>query len=182
MTVVFRLIEFDGDGILLKLVGTVQYTIRPQMFIFFYLGYALRNGIIHSLDIFSPKKNNTFAEISLFLVAFAMIEIMLYFNYQSLIDVGCYLALNLFFVLLVVRLFLSDIEIKNRFIEFIGRNSLPIYLWHVASILIIKLIIGTDQIFIYYLANAAVFIFEVFAVLLLNNIPFVRKYFFGNVQ
>ena len=152
------------------------------MFVFFYLGYAIRNSVFPFANECSKKKNYTNIEIILFLVAFASIEIILFFHYQNLMDGGCFLVLNSYMVVLIVRMFLQHYEIKNRFIEFIGKNSLPIYLWHVAAILIIKHIIGIDQVFIYYLANVTVFFLEVISVLILKNIPFVCKFFFGNIQ
>ncbi|HMH31944.1 MAG TPA: hypothetical protein VK543_02885, partial [Puia sp.] len=95
-----------------------------------------------------------------------------------------YLSFILFFVFngclacLMVSLIESRRSSGNSFLEWVGINSLGIYLWHVLPILFAFRYIAEGAVIFYSLAILLEVVFFVF-VFYTGKIAFVRKYFYG---
>lgn len=182
-----KYLDICGITFGLQVLDILQYTVRPYLFFFFFLGYMLRNGGAANRDEnrknglhFWLYKRETRIAIGILLIVSIVIEIAVFFNTNHVAEtVNCYL-LNICLAVIVIQLFSSRHEIKNRFLEYIGKNSLPIYLWHVIVILVVKKCFGNEYGVAYYVISVLMFMLFLLAIYGLNRLSFVRKYIFGN--
>jgi acyltransferase len=161
-----------SDGGLPRLSGGVAdallATFRPDYYIFFALGGFLKN-----------YKKAPAVGMALLLSLLLFIGEILLFYYPN-----PYLSFILFFVFngCLTCLMVSLIERRrssgNSFLEWVGRNSLGIYLWHVLPILVAFRYVTEGPIVFYSLAIALEAAFFAF-VFYTEKIAFVRKYFYG---
>lgn len=154
-----------GDDGVIKVV-LEKYKIH--FFIFYFFGYYVRNMLKGSYSILFP----------LFILSIGIVmQTISFINGSPMINPGFYL-LNLALILLTNSMINSTMDLKFEPINWIGRNSLSIYLWHVMALSLTKLWgpKGTQELM---LAQIPVMILFLGLVFLLNKVGFVRKYLFG---
>lgn len=89
---------------------------------------------------------------------------------KSLFKAGAWLILNLALITLLIDSATSKPSVKSSIITAIGRNSLPIYLWHVVPMFILKgFDIHQSYPLVYYFAASISMVLIVFAVLRLEG-------------
>jgi peptidoglycan/LPS O-acetylase OafA/YrhL len=80
---------------------------------------------------------------------------------------------NVFFIVGLFRWMAADTLPKSQVFEWLGRQSMGIYLWHVLPLLLVKDFVGTRQLDVFY---PVVFVSEL---ILLALIFFLWKYLRG---
>ena len=148
------------------LSGFVLHVLRPHYFVFFVLGVWARNERI-------PTPTGIFAISGLGL--FALYFALFYFHEgvsPSMTDL-IWVFGNAFFILGLFRWMAADALPKSQVFEWMGRQSMGIYLWHVMPLLLVKDFMGTRQLDVFY---PVVFVAEL---ILLALIFIVWKYWRG---
>lgn len=103
------------------------------MFIFFYLGYYLRKNK-NKFD-FNKNYNN----LGLVVAFLAMLRILDFFvDFIPLVSTSIYIVLNALLIIYSFTLINQSNFFLQDVIAFIGINSLPIYLWHVLPIWLMR--------------------------------------------
>ena len=146
--------------------------LRPYYLCFFAFGLYLRNVYI-DLKYF---KYVCVSVISIFTIR------RIFFYKGTGITLDGYIlnfALILFSVLLVRKIQFE----KYNIIKWIGRNSLPIYLWHYAFLIRndIESCLGVS-LFVASMINYCLMIGVIFLIFLLSKVDFINKYIFGNTS
>jgi acyltransferase len=144
-------------------------TLRPYYFAFFIFGINFRKMIKYfkSMDI-------------------GVIIIMTIFSWWLFFQVDGYMVSTItyyIFNLLLLSLLLLGLE-RDKFprivpLEWMGINSMGIYLWHMFPILIIKYFLNYSHIFNYYAAVIIAISVFFFAYSMLNRTKFFRQLLFG---
>lgn len=161
---------YKGMGTLSDICDVILYTFRPFYLIFFVTGMYLRAN--------SPKVNvPVFSGIIALLFAF---NIYLFFHPILPLIIALYFVFNLFALCLLLELANKNRLPFNKVLEWIGVNSLGIYLWHLLPILILKKVINPQHKLIeFYLAafiTEAIFIVIIWQ---LSRIKLLNKYVLG---
>ncbi len=111
-------------------------------------------------------------------ICFFMV-IYLFYNPNKIFSEVIYFVLNISLLLSVFKLILTKNNLRSVFLEWLGINSLGIYLWHVIPILLVKFIYGTDDLIFFYLLTFVLEILFIFSYKLLLKVDFVKRYIFG---
>ena len=155
------------DNVIYKLIGLKHFY---YFFFYFYTGYFLgKNKINIPIDI---------------VIVVLVVSVMVYGNtsLNILSGFGKVIA-NISIIYLVINLCSSEFSIryKSTIFSIIGRLSLPIYLWHVAPLLVLKSFHLSNE--IYYSTSVIVFVCCVF---ILRKLEGKNKHIdllvFGKVQ
>lgn len=160
---------FAADTFAVHTIRKILHTLRPQFYIFFALGILLRAG-----KIILPVVATTAVAFTTFLITlylhdhpFPALAITSFFLFNSaLLAVGLMqcAAHPLFTV---------------RWLEWLGVNSLGIYLWHALPILLAIKLFGTKDVPLYYGACLLGISAVLLGYALLARYPVPRKYLFG---
>lgn len=161
-------IELDSS---FKFLYKYVNRLRPFYFCFFVFGLYLRNT---EIDL------KYFNYIGILVISIFIIRVLFFYT-NKIITLDFYFfnfALILFSVLLVRKIKFE----KFKVIKWIGKNSLPIYLWHYAFLL-------DDQISelgvppnIALLLNYLLMIGVIVSIFFLSKVEFINKYVFGNIS
>ena len=143
-------------------------TFRPDYYIFFALGGFLKNY----------KKVPAVGKALLLSLLLFIEEILLFYYPDSYLSFILFFVFNGCLACLMVSLIESRRSSGNSFLEWVGINSLGIYLWHVLPILFAFRYIAEGAVIFYSLAILLEVVFFVF-VFYTGKIAFVRKYFYG---
>jgi acyltransferase len=147
----------------------IQYTLRPYFLFFFVLGIYIRQTKI------IVRKPFYLITVMLF-----FIEGCYFFKTNSLWEeILLFFGLNIFLFCSVVRFSKSRKFPKSKIIEWLGYNSLAIYLWHIIPLLLVKFLTPKNSEWHYYLL---VIICELIFLVIyhfLVQISLLRKYAFG---
>lgn len=152
-----------------RMLSIITYTFRPYFYIFFLIGIYYRSIPLHRPNIFEILS-------PLFFLCFV---IYLFYNENIKLSILNFFVLNFFILNLCLKLASTNSLFQFNFIEWLGKNSLGIYLWHVLPILISKYLLGLESLGKFYLVT---FIFEIAFMIIyigLIKIPFFKKYVFG---
>lgn len=160
---------YQDFGILKSGIGLILHTFRPYFYFFFVLGLVYRR-----LELKRPK----LLEYILPLMSFALV-IYLFYNPNKLLSTINFFLFNCFLLSLVLKVSVHSLIRSNKIIEWIGLNSLAIYLWHVIPILICKFLISTDNLALFYLATIFTEILFIVVYYYLLRIDILKKYVFG---
>jgi len=146
--------------------------LRPYYLCFYVFGLYLRNVYI-DLKYF---KYVCALVISIFVIR------RIFFYKGTTITLDGYIlnfALILFSVLLVRKIKFE----KYKIINWIGKNSLPIYLWHMAFLIRTHIERGLGvSLFVASMINYCLMIGVIFLIFLLSKVDFINKYVFGNTS
>nr|WP_321236043.1 acyltransferase family protein [uncultured Psychroserpens sp.] len=160
---------YQGLGVISTFIASILYTFRPYFYFFFVLGLVYKN-----LDLNKPKTIDYVLP-----VVFFILVIIIFYAPSKLLKIINSLLFNTFLINLILKVASNNLLGSFKKIEWIGLNSLGIYLWHFIPILICKHYIGTENLVYFYAAT----ILSVFGFIIiykhLLKIHFLKKYFFG---
>ncbi|ASU34892.1 acyltransferase family protein [Mucilaginibacter xinganensis] len=149
----------------------ILHTFKPYYLVFFVFGNYLKSHHF-SFNMAAIK----IAAIS------SLAGIILMFFFNSII-----LSIVLLFVFnALLLIILTDAAQKNTFphsdkLEWIGKNSLGIYLWHVLPINILERLLGTGNLPLFYTVTIATELAFLFVMMQITKIKLINKYVFGMV-
>jgi len=160
---------YQDLGILNSVVNSLLDTFKPHYYFFFLFGLVFRD-----LKLKRPK-------IMEYVVPSISLVLVIYYFYNPNIILSTFnlFLLNTLLLSLVLKVSTNNMVRENRTIEWIGLNSLAIYLWHVFPILICKYAIGTKNLALFYSATIALELIFIFTYKYLVRVPFLKKYVFG---
>lgn len=160
---------YQNFGLLSSVTNLVLYTFRPYFYLFFMLGVLYNN-----LELNKPKTMEYIFPI----ILFVLVIILFYYPNKNLSILNFFLF-NISLINLVLKLAVNNLMSSFPLLEWIGLNSLGIYLWHMIPIILCKSLIGKENLIVYY--SAAIFLEFMFLFLYyyLLKINFIKKYFFG---
>src|SRR5690606_12346245 len=145
----------------------VLATLRPYYFFFFVLGLVLRKTLL-------PKPS--FIEYFICALLFGVI-VHLFFARKPVLSFIIFFLLNTVLLTLILKISVKNLAGKNSLLEWIGVNSMGIYLWHMIPILIAKSYKNTPaEFYLHAIVLQAAFLAAYYY---LNKIAFIRKFFFG---
>lgn len=113
-------------------IGLLLHTFRPYFYFFFVLGLVFKR-----LELTRPK----IFEYILPLLGFAIV-IYSFYSPNKLLSAVNFFLFNSFLLSLVLKISANNMIKESKTIEWIGLNSLAIYLWHLLPILICKYVFG----------------------------------------
>lgn len=160
---------YQDLGVLNSGIKLVLHTFRPYFYFFFVFGIIYRR-----FEFKRPKKIEYVSP----LICFVFL-IYLFYNPNKLLLTINFFLLNSLLLSLILKVSANNLIRGNKTIEWIGVNSLAIYLWHMFPILICKFAIGTENLTIFYLATICMEFVFVIAYNYLLRINILRKYVFG---
>jgi acyltransferase len=147
--------------------------IRPQFYVFFYLGFYLKSNS----NFMQIKRGIYLAILPIALIAY----IACFFVPNTLLFIVSFFSLNFFLTIFLLRKVTSERTPRIPLLEWMGQNSLAIYLWHVVPLLVLKkLSILTDNIWAYYVACVIAEALVLGSIFLLMRVKQVNQYVFGN--
>lgn len=160
---------YRGHGIISNAIGVLLHTFRPYFLFFFVFGLQFRKKVTGRLRV---------AEYLLPLAFFGVVIYLFYIPHPAL-SVLNFFMLNIFLINLVLKATSKELLPASGLLEWIGRNSLAIYLWHVVPVLLIRELTGTGNLLFFYIA--AVILECIFLILysFLLRIGFLKKFIFG---
>lgn len=141
---------------------------RPQYFMFFVLGSGLRERTI----------SISFLWKSILLALCIVFQIGLFYFSNTYLSLLIFVLFNVFLLDFCLNE-LNRKEIKKvRFLEYIGKQSLGFYLWHMIPILIIKKIeIQSEPLYFVAMLGGLLVFSGIYVIL--EKQPFIKKYCFG---
>lgn len=160
---------YQNFGLLSSATNIVLYTFRPYFYLFFMLGVLYNN-----LQLNKPR----IIEYILPIILFALVIILFYYPNKNLSVLNFFLF-NASLINLVLKLAVNKMMLTFPFLEWIGLNSLGIYLWHMIPIMLCKSLIGKENLIIYYFAAILLEFMFLLIYYYLLKINFIKKYFFG---
>lgn len=174
ISICFKLLQaypeiFSGIGIITSGIKLILYTFRPYFYVFFVLGLIYRRGELEKPKIW---------EYLLPFICFNFV-ICLFYHPNNLLSILNFFIFNIFLVSLSLKISMNNLIRSNKLLEWIGINSLGIYLWHVLPILICKYFFGTKNLMLFYVITICMEIVFVVTYKYLVRISFFRKYLFG---
>lgn len=147
----------------------IFYTLRPYNYIYFVAGMLLR------------KKNLPVPGLKNYLLVLSGLSVVFYLFYNPDRTLTMFNAwfFNLILLLLVIQL-ASNNKIKRiRTLEWLGVNSLAIYLWHVLPLFYAKILTDENNELIFYplmlLLNSVLLVFYYYS----SKLSFFKKYIYG---
>lgn len=161
---------FKGERPIDHLVQGILYLFRPFYFyVFFILGAYLRSNQFKISLMYN-------AIISILL--FGGIVIQFYYP-NNIADVVLFFFFNFSLLHFLIMCVKGDKLLHVSAIEWVGVNSLAIYLWHVAPLNILKHIIGTDNLLLFYILSIVGEILFILSIYLLSKNKIINKYILG---
>lgn len=160
---------YQNWGALKELISIVTHTFRLYFFFFFALGVVYRK--------FELKRPKTI-EYILPLLLLILVP-YLYFYPNKILSIVQLFLLNIVLFNLIIKLCVNSLLIKSDIFEWMGQNSLAIYLWHVVPILMSIYFIGTENWVYFYSSTIALETILIFTYRALLRMDFFKKYIFG---
>ncbi|WP_341225317.1 acyltransferase family protein [uncultured Arcticibacterium sp.] len=161
--------SYQDFGTLKSGITLIQNKYRPYFYFFFILGLAYRN-----IQLNKP----TFSEYMLPFLGFIAVVTLYYFPNNPL-SIFNFFLMNAVLLLVLMKLSSNKIIPRNKTLEWLGFNSLGIYLWHLFPILICKSVIGIENSLMFYLAAICSEVIFIIGYNYLLKFDFLRKYAFG---
>ncbi len=159
-------------------LNTLKIDFKPFIFFMFVFGMFLRNlyehGRLTKIKRLAPYM------LVLFFVLLG-VDLCAYYSTNSALQDTVYFLMSIPLLSLFVSITLSGRQVRSTVLEFIGRYSLPIYLYHVICISIAKKVygLGTQE---YYIVSIALFAVLCLLVYVLRRVPFINKVIFGSTN
>lgn len=145
------------------------HTFRPYFYFFFVFGIYL-------------KKNLPTINLNLTLIAtlvFSSFQIALFFIPSDFLQIPLTFMLNSCLIYLMVYLATLNKLPFNKTIEWIGCNSLGIYLWHLLPILFLQTWCGKENLKIFYLFSFSSEMLFIIVLFFLTKIKIINRILFG---
>lgn len=150
-------------------IDMIVNTFRWRFFFFFALGHFLRD-----VRLKRPKGY----EYVITLLLFSLVPI-LHYSPNSTASFVLFFAFNAMLLILVLKISVKDLIPEFHLLEWIGVNSLAIYLWHVLPIKISVFLVGTDNILYFYALTTLLELGLLLVYSYLVRITVMRKVVFG---
>ena len=160
---------YEGYGPISSILKMILFTFRPYYYFFFVLGIYFRKTKLEKPKILDYLLPST---------ALVLVIFIFYFPNKSL-HILNFFVLNSLLVNLVLKISANNLITNYPKIEWVGVNSLGIYLWHVIPIMACKLLIGTDSLVFFYIFSVLSELIFLMVYKLLLKFSFFRKYVFG---
>ncbi|HEX3386607.1 MAG TPA: acyltransferase [Mucilaginibacter sp.] len=152
-----------------KPLDLILDTFRPRYYMFFVFGIYLRT---HTVKI------SLALNISIALISFAGIALLFFFPNKTG-SISLFFLFNLSFLNILITKAREGFFPRSTSIEWVGVNSLAVYLWHVIPIIIVKSLVGTGNLLLFYSVVVAAEILFVLLMAQLTKIKPVNKYLLG---
>lgn len=136
-----------GNYIISKVLHVVGYTIRPQFISFFLLGIACKKKTGGRLLALNRKGRFGCLALSLSII------IVCFFVNNKIVQTTVNVVASIMIFLSSVSFCLQNTIITNkigRMVTYAGRNSFPIYLWHMIGLIIVTPLRNRNMVFLYY--------------------------------
>lgn len=170
------LIDLFSKANIIIIYERIQNDFRMYNFIFFILGTFCRYTYEHNERLLTDK----FAECLRVLMGLSiiMVVILFSFNYPNMEKI-MYYVMNIPILLVVFFDCVNSSLPRSRIFEFLGKYSLPIYLYHVLCKLAAMHFFaeGSER---YYLVSVLTFVIGCILVYYLRNNRFINKVIFGS--
>lgn len=154
---------------------TFCQTFRPQFYCFFCFGVYLRSNR-KLLNI------NTFLLLLLSCVSIVS-YILNFFNPNLILCITSFYTLNIFLVILLVKVVTINKLPRVEFLEWIGINSLPIYLWHVLPLAFIESkYLKTENLLSFYSVCITSEVCTIALIAILIRFKLINKIVFGAIS
>lgn len=166
-------------GLINRLFEYAEHDFKPFYYIYFVLGVCLRHQYQKKeTEINSPNKRKLLYSICFF----SFVGYMLLFcrNYTALEYIIGYIW-GISFLLIVIMLIQRNCIPSCKVLEFLGKNSYPIYLYHAFIFIFFRQKFPETDVR-YYILLTALFIVLCTVIWLLKKIRLVDRYLFGNLQ
>ncbi len=160
---------YEHIHILNKALAWLINTFRPQFYMFFVFGIYLRS---HQF------KNKQTLSLLITLLSFTGVVVLFFFP-SKIAGIVLFFLFNLSFLSLLTAKARENFFPNVKGIQWLGVNSLAIYLWHVIPIIVITKLTGTANLLKFY---SITFIAETMFILLMvqiTRIKWVNKYVLG---
>jgi acyltransferase len=158
---------FETHNPILKFIF---YSIRPYYYFFFILGVYLKS---------TNKLSYTTQWHRLAVLTLAIMLSLVFFYYNAYIYAVLVVIFNTFLLMFVLDMAKGNRLFSNKQLEWAGRNSLAVYLWHPIPILILVSIIGRDKPLLFYSLSFITEIVLLYSIFYLSRFNFIRNHFFG---
>jgi fucose 4-O-acetylase-like acetyltransferase len=167
----YNILSFNGV-LMRRLTEVSLHTYKPYFFMFFVFGMCIRNIKI---------KLNIWLNLIIVLIL-AAIQLTFFYFPLPFAEMISTMLLNFCLLHLLIALAFADTLPHSQILEWLGINSLAIYLWHIVPVLILKLTLGTENIILFYsaclIAEAALII----VIYYLTKIRSVNRFVFGVIS
>lgn len=142
----------------------LNLSIRPYYILFFTLGVILRKRELK--DSFLNKA----------ILLLSIVGYLFLFSYpkSSFIPL-CFLLLNISLAYFAISHLQNNYQ--NKFLTWVGINSMSMYLWHMLPVLLSKALANND--IEYYVLSFSFIVLFLYVLPKLNKVSFIRKYMFG---
>ena len=144
-------------------------------FFFFYLGYCLRNSML----LTQIPRGGALAIV----VSFAILRVMdFWIEIPDILSVLVFVTLNAALIIFCIRFLLNFDILGKRLFQFMGVNSLPIYLWHILPLLVmLQLSINVRYPSVYYAFGILSFLILIGVIRLMPRTRLTNTLFFGRL-
>tara|TARA_Y100000385_G_C13009291_1_gene600917 strand:- start:182 stop:1141 length:960 start_codon:yes stop_codon:yes gene_type:complete len=152
-----------------SIIELILHTFRPYFYFFFVLGI-----IYKKIELKKPM-------ILEYVFTFICVLFVIYIFYtpNKFLSIITFFLFNSLLLSVAIKLSSNNMILGNKTIEWLGLNSLSIYLWHVIPILICRLIIGTENLGLFYLGTICLELVFIFVYKYLLKINVLKNYVFG---
>jgi len=165
----------SDNGLLMETNVFEQQSMRLWFFPFFVLGVLLRNFCKYNKNIFT-NRIVIFCRI-IAIVSLVMTLVLFNLDYPNVEKINFYIMNNSLLVMIIDACTKNKLP-QNKYLEFMGKYSLPIYLYHIFCIYIAK-ILFTQGSLGYYFVCCISFLAGCIGIYYLRKIKFINYYIFG---
>lgn len=162
------------DGYSKMIYDTIQYDFRLYNYVFFVIGLFLRYCYEHH-KMFSIKH---FEILRCILITSMIMMIVSFYNMNTNLNNILFFVMCITFLIIILYDCVKKYIPRSNTLEFLGKYSLPIYLYHILCIQIAHLICkeGTNE---YYIVGIITFIILCSTIYYFRKNKFFGKIFFG---
>lgn len=170
-----------------KAVDIFHYDFRIYNYLFFVLGMLLKNRMSQSTasaDLPSRKAvPGTLIKPAVILTFIGAAITIYFFRHGNAFEKRCmYYLLNIPFAVMLLGLSCRDYFPRCRAVEYIGRNSMAFYLWHVTAKLAAAALAGQGNGILYYTYSLLLLGLLYALIYLLSGVTFINRYLFGALR
>jgi len=148
----------------------IVYTIRPFYYFFFIFGVYL-------------KSTSKFADATSWrwplAVGLGIFLLLLFYFFNPYIYAPLAIVFDALLLILILDIIKREKLPSVKVLEWAGKNSLAVYLWHPIPLLILGSVVGRNKPMLFYSLAIVSEIGFLYASFWLSKVPFIRLYFFG---